>query len=378
MPVDPNMVNPMLDPFRGMVAEIDGKGLTGPDVDQMKAMMQEMETLAQQLNDIASYSGQLAQRGTFQKFSDAYGRALSNAAQASAASGEGTSDEELLANTLKAYKDTLAMYKSGQGGESGTALIPYVERMVALGESGISFPVYMRKLEEEGLNRVMEGAAPAVRDALVQAVQFAERDWVPPFQIKSCHDILNTFDRLAQAAPFGQPDPTHFELERRAIEWDIEPSKWLWSETVRLWSMMFDDLVDWVDAHCEFAMWDERWRPPGCMDDRVVKKNIRRTKECRPAAFRYRERLLGWYFNFGWDHIWTHDTFVWEYTANRVEWSDERLHLMRATYAHCVPGGVATAELISEAERLYRKLDLRPNRLQHPPPGTPLKQFPAG
>jgi hypothetical protein len=375
MPVDPNMVNPMLDPFRGMVAEVDSKGLTGPDVDQMKAMMNEMEMLAQQLNDIASYSGQLAQRGTFQKFSDAYGRALSNAAQASAASGEGTSDEELLANTLKAYKDTLAMYKSGQAGDDVKPLIPYVERMVALGESGISFPVYMRKLEEEGLNRVMEGAAPAARNALVKEVQWAERDWRPPHEIQARHQILQAFDRLAQAAPFGQPDPTQFAMERRAIEWDVEPSKWKWSETVRLWSMMLDDLVDWVDAHTKFAPWDERWRPPGASEAQV-KRNIRRTKECRPSAFRYRERLLGWYFGINWEGMWSHETFIYEYSANRVEISDERLHLVRATYPLCVPGAVASPELIAEAERLHPELDYRPNRLQHPPPGTPLRRFP--
>ena len=124
MPLDPMFTGPMLDPFRTMMKEIDDKGLTGTDVDEMRAHLQVMEDLAQSMSDIAAYSGRLVQDMVFQKFGDAYGRVLSSAAQ----TGDVT-DEQMLADLLGVYEQTLETYRSGQGGEEIKLLIPYVERV---------------------------------------------------------------------------------------------------------------------------------------------------------------------------------------------------------------------------------------------------------
>ena len=49
MPLAPMFVDPMLNPFRGMLGDVESRGLSGPDVETMRAELQRMEQLAQQL-----------------------------------------------------------------------------------------------------------------------------------------------------------------------------------------------------------------------------------------------------------------------------------------------------------------------------------------
>lgn len=372
MALPASMVDPMLSAFRGMMAEIDGKGLTGPNVDEMRTQLGFMERLAQEMDDIAAYSGRLAQENTFMRFSDAYGKVLSSAAQPAAAARGGAepSDEELLANAVAAYDQALASYKSGQAGDDGARLAPYVERIVAIGRSGVSYPVFLRMLEEEGLNKALSGAAPAVRDALERDLAFARAAFMP-HQIAECEAVLAMYDELVARAPFGQPDPLEFSLRRRRIEWRYEPVHRHYKAMIDRWEHMLTCLVDWLDAFTSFAPSDDRWI--STEGKQATLRNVRRTQECGPGEFRYREAVFRRYFGVDWEGIWRSESFRWEYTANRISWTDERLHLVRATYAHCVPGGKPPDELIEQAKQHWNQA--RPGVGQAPPPGTPLRSF---
>jgi len=369
MPVGKMYTDPMLDPFRNMMKDVDGRGLTSPDVDAMRDQLNLMERLALEMDDIAAFSGRLVQDQVFQKFSDAYSRALANAAKP--ADGEVPDDEDLLKQQLDTMRQTLQMYESGQAGEDAKMLVPHVKRIIEIGESGVSFPVYLMMVEEEGLNKVLDGAAPMVRSGIEQDLQFAREAWRPR-KITEQEKVLEMFENLVSKAPFGQPNPLEFSILRYGIEWEFEPEHRLWYAMVSRWQYMLDLLVDWLDAHTSFAPTDSRWcMPPGT----DVQKNIRRTKECGPGNFRFREALFLEYFGLDWDAIWRHETFTWEYTANRVEWSDERLQLIRDTFQHCLPGNEAPAELVKRAEELHPGRDYRPGKLQHPPVGTALTTF---
>ncbi len=374
-PLDRMFTDPMLGPFRTMMQEVDGKGLTGPDVDEMRAQLGYMEQLAQEVSDIAVYSGKLAQENTFQRFSDAYSKALSNAARAEAGgSGGMPSDEKMLADGLAAMQSALDTYRSGQAGEEGKLLIPVVERIVEIGQSGVSYPVYLRMLEEEGLNRKLEGSADATRAGLTKDLSFAQQAW-DRYRIEKASQRLAKFDELAAAARFGQPEPLEFELFGKRLDWEYEP--WIhWREAVvDRWQSLLEQLVDWLDSFTSFAPYDPRWMPMGGTIDQA-RHNVQRTQECGPGEFRYHEAIFHRYFQLTWDQIWSHETFTWEYTARRIEWSDERLHMIRETYPHCQPGGRPPASLVSRAEQTHPSgRDWRPDKLQHPPWGTPLTPF---
>lgn len=368
MALDPMFADPMLGPFRNMMKEVDDKGLTGPDVEEMRNQLGHMERLAQEMSDIAAYSGKLAQDMTFQKFSDAYGRALSGAAQAQAGGG---SDGDLLAQTLSAYEDALGRYRQGQAGEEGAMLIEPLERVIALGRSGVSYPVFLQKLEEQGLSRVLEGAAPLVRSGSEKSLAFAEQSW-DRMGIAVGRAKLAAFDELAARAPFGQPDALELELAHRRIDWDHDPLRARYDAMVRRWQYMIEMLVDWVDSFTQFAPYDERWRTAGS-SEADVRQNIARTQETTPPRFHYREALYQRYFHQSWHQIWSDDTFAWEYTANRVPWSDERLQLCAEVYPWCRAGQPPEALLISRAEAMHPHGSYRPDRGTPPPPGTPLR-----
>ncbi len=364
MPIEKMYTDAMLNPFRDMLRDCEAKQLSGPNFDKMRECFGLMERYAEEMNDFAAYSGRLAQEMLFQKFSDAYSRLLSAAAQAD--SSAEPDDEQLLEQTLSAYEQSLQTYRSGQAGDAGTKLIPTMEQILALGRSGISYPVFLRRMEEGGLSRALEGAAPVVRDGLLLEVKFAHEAWLPR-TIEKTEKKLALFDRLVAAAPFGQPQPIEFDIGCVRIDHDAEPGIVRWDAIVRRWNRLLEMLVDWVDSFTGFAPTDERWMPMGGGDPWP---NIKRTRECGPGDFRRREQFLHDYFNIAWKDIFSHETFLVEYTARRVHWSDERMRLIRATYDHCRPGQTPPAELIRRAEELHPAKDLRPDRFKSPTWGT--------
>lgn len=368
MPVDPTIVGPTLGPFRQMLAEVQCKGLSGPDVDTMAQVLGRMEALAQQMSDVTAFMGQLTQENSFQQFSDAYSRVLAGAARAAA---KDMSDEELLAQTLGAYEQALQTHRSGQSGDVAEHVVPTLERILALGRSGVSYPVFLRQMEEQGLSRALAGSAAATRDALAQDLAFARQSWFP-VRVQQAERILAAYDALVAAAPFGQPDPLAFELARKRIEWEFEPMHRRWGAVVDRWSYVLERLVDWLDAHASFAPGDERWCPPGGSPAQA-QHNIRRTKECAPGEIAYRLQILQEYFQLGFDDVFAHETFRTEYTARRVHWSDARLALIRETLPHCTLGAVAPAELVARAEQLHPDGTVRPDVGQAPPWGTPIR-----
>ncbi len=77
-------------------------------------------------------------------------------------------------------------------------------------------------IEKEGLSKALDGPAPAVRSALETELSFAQKDW-RRHDIERTGKLLAKFDEMAEAAPFGQPDPLAFSLERRRLKWEYVP-----------------------------------------------------------------------------------------------------------------------------------------------------------
>lgn len=113
MPVDPMILDSMLNTFRGMAKEIESKGIQGEDVDKMNAALSRMEQLGQELSDINEFNGALMQENLFGTFSDHYGKALSAEAQAGQEEN-GYDDEVLLKQTLDALRNAVQRIKDGK------------------------------------------------------------------------------------------------------------------------------------------------------------------------------------------------------------------------------------------------------------------------
>ena len=344
MAIDVSTLNAMLDPFRGMYKDLRAKNLSGPDVDECAALLQQMEQMAASATDLMALSVGLGNSGLYQKFSDAYTRVMMAAASPKA--GSMPTDEEMLQNTLRAYEEAIATLRA-TGDEKAQKTIAPIEKVIALGRSGITYPVFLRRMEEEGLTDAMEGSVVA-REALAQDIAWAQ-ERRNPIEAERDEKILALYDEMAQAAPFGVPDSFRFNLRRQRIEWEYEPALIKRSILEWRWDKLMTHLIDWLDAHTSYAPFDERWS----RDDRAqTMRYIKMDKECQPGVFRARERIVKESYGFDFPELDKQEFVANNMALGIVGWTEARLQLARDTYPYCVPGAVAPPELVQRSEQL--------------------------
>jgi hypothetical protein len=364
MPVDKMISDSMLGTFRNMVQECRDKKCSGPSFDKMVAEMNKMETFAEDFNDMGAFSAKLMTEGCFNNFSTYYSQVLSEAAQAGSQSSGGSAGDEdagFLKQTLAAYQDAINRYdqdvKSGiMKPKDAAALRQGVQAVIDLGKSGVTYPVFLRQMIEKGLDKAMEGSAVA-RDGLLSDLAWATFINYP-LEIKMRGDILAAFDLMAAKAPFGVPDSFLFALARQEIEWKCAPDIAKWKAIQERWDRILNLMNDWIDAHTNFAMKDERW--VDIANPSATQKNIKRTKEVNPFRLREREKFLKEAFNISWDDIFTHETYRVAWTNVDISLTAEKIELLKKAHAVCKPGGAPSAEMIQEAEKLHEsKADYR-------------------
>jgi hypothetical protein len=86
----------------------------------------------------------------------------------------------------------------------------------------------------------------------------------------------------------------------------------------------------------------------------VTLRNIRRCKECTPGIFKVRENIFKEYFGLTWDDVFSHETYLSEFKAHRIWYSDESIDLIKAVYPYCKPFSEPPAELVNRAETIHR------------------------
>lgn len=345
MSVDPGMVDAILGTFRGMSRQIAEQGLKGESVDRMNAALATMERLAVEMDDLAAYSAKLATDGLFTDFSNWYGRALGEAQQASSG-GQDQSDEALLAQSLKAYEQSLSQLKAEP---AHAHIVPVVQKVVDIGRSGVSYPEFLRICEEEGafLGLNSPHARPTIEyDIYCYGLLHL------PVQVEMYTKILKRYDELVAAASFGYPDPVQYEIESGKIEWEYAPRIALWKAITERWERMIGMVHDWVDSFTSFAPGDGRWAAPGGTPA-MTRKNIERTQECEPGRLAVREAVFKEYFGLSWYDIWEHPTYKTQYNARQIWYSNDCLDYIKNGYPLCKPGGRPGPDLIAKAEALH-------------------------
>ncbi len=356
MAVDAMMLDPMLGPFKGMLAEVDAKGLAGEDVDAMRVALARLEQLGAESADITSFTATVTNENLFMKFSDAYGRALASAAKAGAEDSAGD-DATMIAQNVTALKGALASIPDDA---DNAAYRDALGAAIALGESGLSYPVFLRRLDEEGLSDAMQGST-MTRSGIIKDIHFAAEAHFP-LDLERRIAQLEAFDALKAKAKFGAPDNLVYTLAADRIDWEYAPLQAKWDAIEDRWEGILTMVVDWLDAHTDFAFYDSRWRLPGCSDE-DVRENIRHDKECLPGYLAVREAIFREYFGLGFDDIFTHETYLNAKDANWLDYSDERIALLRETRPGMVPGAVAPDDLIKRSEEMHgAKADLNPDR----------------
>ncbi len=348
MPIDRMMIDPVLTPFKNMIKDLEDKGKTGEYYEKMVETINAIEKLANELNDFNAFNAEVTKHGYYMNFSNYYSRALSEAAQEKSAS-EGNDDETLMANTLKAYQDSIKKLEESNAPDKDRLIAP-INKVLEIGKSGVSFPEFLAIIEEKGLTTAMEGTV-VLRDYILKDIQYYE-DFYMPIHVEMYKEQLAKFDELTQKSSLGVPDSLEYSLERQKIEYKYEPKIKKWNMITDRWERILSRVYNWLDSFCSFAPMDERWRTPGATPA-VVEHNIKRTKFTTPYYLAVMEQTFYDYFSLKWNDIWEHATYKNAEKANTIEYSQERIELIKKTYEQLKPGAKPTEDLIKKSEELY-------------------------
>jgi hypothetical protein len=342
MALDPVMAGAMLGPFRDMLADVRSKGSAGADVDEMAAALDAMEALAGQLSDAGEFSTTLANGGYYTRFTDAYTRVML-AAGGAPSGGEAPpipADEDLLTQALAAYEASLAQLRTVPDQQ---VAVTAVERIVAIGRSGVSYPRFLRQMEDEALGEVLAGSVTPTREQLV-----ADHDLlaslIDPAREALATALIDARDVLA--ARTGHVDPFAYELRRFELSWQHAPTIALRDAMVVRLPRLLDLVIDWLDAQTSWAPNDDRFRGA---NESQTRENIERARECNPGFYEVRTAQFASYF--GAVPWWQRPELAEERAGKRILWTDARVALAIEAAAHCTPETpTAPAELIARAE----------------------------
>ncbi|HBS06822.1 MAG TPA: hypothetical protein DEA96_17765 [Leptospiraceae bacterium] len=344
MAVDPGMVDTILGTFRGMARELKEAGNDSDDARECFSALETMERLALEMDDLGAYSTKLSVDGLFTDFSTAYGRAL---ASNSSVDGD-SSDDQLMANTLKSYEDALNDLKSKP---SAAHLVPVLQEVVDKGKSGLSYPLFLKECEEKGLFLGLD--SPRVGPTIQYDI-YCARISFRPVDRELYERQLEAYQDLVNRSAFGYPDPVEWEITRQKLEWEYEPRQILWKAIEDRWDRMLDMVQDWVDSFCSFAPHDERWCGMGGVNSRAqTMKNIQRTQECEPGMLQVREEIFQEYFDLSWNDIFIHPTFLNQQENGLLWYSDQAIDFIREVHEIMHPGARPDSDMISRAEKQH-------------------------
>jgi len=344
MPVEKQYSDSMLGAFRNMYQDLFDKKAEGETFEKLKAILDRMEQLAIEMDDLSSFSTKLTTEGLFVNFSNYYSEVAGE--MAAKQYTKISSDEELMEQTLIAYESSLKNYEKEPKQKS---LYDTMKQIIDLGRSGISYPVFLRICEEKGLYKLLEGGE-VTRNGLLEEKTFNEIFSLPIY-LKKTEELIKAHDDLAAQSPFNTPDSFQFGLERIRIDWYYAPIQSRWDAISHGWEKLLELLFDWLDSFCDFAPMDFRWVALG--DPARTRHNIKRTNDCNPGFLKERERIFYEKFQLKWEDVFTHETFLNEYKAGRIWYSDEVLALIKETYPLCKPYSKPTTELIKHAEDIH-------------------------
>jgi hypothetical protein len=347
MAIDPAMVDAMLGTFRDLLAEARGKGLSGPDVDEMATALADMEALGSQLSDLNEFSTRLANGGYYPRFTDAYTRVMLAAAGGMASASAGgmpapiPEDADLLAQSLQAYEGSLAQLRAIAGQEPAIAAL---ERILAIGRSSVTYPVFLRQVDEEGLYDVLAGTVTPTREQLVAELDQL-RSLVDPAREAHAAALLAARDALAAASATGSIDPFTYELARFELAWEHAPAVAQRDAIVQRLPRLLDLVIDWLDAHTSWAARDDRYAGASAAD---TQRRIEMARECNPGFYEVRAAHFAEYF--GPAPWWERPELGQERSARRILWSDDRMALALEAIPRCVPETAAPPDLVARAE----------------------------
>lgn len=341
MAVDPAVTEPMVASLRQMLDAAPRTDATAAAVAEMEGVLGRFDELAAGAVGIDDLMAAVTTEDLYQRFSTAYTEAATAGASAATGGEGGADDAQLLADHLA------ALQRVRDDASTPAPVRAALDRALELGASDIAYPVFLRRLEEDGLADAIQGEI-LVREGIVELGRAAAAHH-QPVELERALAQLAAYDELAAAAAHGVPDPLDLEIALRAVDGEYAQSSLRWNAVRERVERMLDMVIDWLDAHAAFASSDERWRTHDPSRTRML---IERSRATLPGLFAERERQLRDGFGLTFEEGLRHDAVSTEIRARRLRHSDERIALAVRTVPGMTPGAAPDAGLVSATETL--------------------------
>jgi hypothetical protein len=368
MPIDPVILNAVLDTFKNMYGQCSSQNPENEHVKSMGQVLDRFEQLGQEHSDFNAFNAQVAQENLYAQFSDFYTRALTDQNSGSAQANDGEYDDaSLLASCVQGLKQAISVIEDSyqqaidEGGKNNNGaeveilqnpqdVIKPIQQLVELGEQqGMTLPDYLRIQIEKGLDKAMEGSV-VLKNSLELEKQFVETNPVSPYHIQKADKKIEVFEMLASAAKFGVPDSKQWSVESDDIDRSFEGNIIKYKKIKEMWERMLDNLSDWSLSYTSFAPYIEPWNMSANPKEATIE-----TQNILPGVFTEREKLLQYYFGIGFFDIFKHETFLWEVKYNYLGYSQEFVEfLIKEVYPQCKPLQHLPSEII-EKRAMYSR-----------------------
>ncbi len=418
MPIDEFMLTPMISPYETMVKDVDDKGLTGSDVDDLKKAYQRLLDLGQEHSDIATFTGACMQENLYTLLSDSYSRALSQeVAEAKEGAVENYDDAALLKSSVDGLKAAIKQMLE----QKEAALIEAAKDPKANLKAESEFAARFAK--EQGI-----GGLDADTIEAAQSKEIDENLAEKPAAYDSTAEVealdisgdlipgIEALIALGEQEGMTLPNFLRIQIEkgldkameggvatRGGIEYSIGWSKGSSISPHHIAEKeeelsVFDEIAtnqkfgvpNWTELKwatndvvykytMDKAIWDQitrRWDtlldelsfwatahcdyapfiyPWKLYPDSEKPRIILQDKDTTPGLFKERERLLEKYFGIKFTEIFEHPTFKWAIQKNTLGFSEEYVEFLKTrVYPACIPCEHLPEDIVAEQEALYK------------------------
>lgn len=365
------MLNPFIATYIQWQKDYEEKGMT-EQANQLKAVLDEYRAVAAESNDIADFTQKMMAKGLPQKASAIYSQSMTagaenQAQQQSSASEETTESEsdsfekqkkqidDVFANLIADVKKDKA---EAELDEERAWEIPFFERMIELYDSGISYPLYLKALEEEGISDRM-AQLQGIREMLELGLEANTATRNLPVQLMH-EELLAAWDKLCEESPSGVPDKIIWEVTDFKIRMKHHPRKIEWELKDQIFGNLLGAIHNWIDSHTKWAPNDPRWSDMGEPLD-VIMRRVKKTKFTSAGYAMELEKMLKEYFGFGWDEMFNDPVFLYMRESRDklknfgfMPYTDNRLDFLRyEVWPEVDPLKPPSPELIAKAEEVY-------------------------
>ncbi len=341
MPLEKEHRDSMIGPYDRLLDDAEKNGIRSGDLyRKMKKSLKRMHELADESSSLGEYYTKANKENLAADFSNSYAKAAREYYMKA-----DYDDDTLLKNTVRQYEQALVQAVSS--GIPVNAAGIYRE-IIAIGKSGVSYPVFLTRCEEKGLFERLR--CPDQTPMLEQQLETAKRMLIPP-TIDMNREMLDRYRELKKQSPLSIVDPLVFELERFRISNKYQPKIKQREVIGQHMYKLADTLLDWLDSFCSFAPYDARW---AAATSEETAQRIELTQQCNPGFLEVRESILMEYFDITLSAMWNHEIFISGKKTLVIPFAEPLLDMIRETYPNCKQGGRPPANVIAAREQFHR------------------------